>query len=86
MQRAQTPSLVSRHHARIRHDGGRWYVEGTGSTNGTVLVSGADRSEIVVEPPADERGGWTGESVAIRPGDELVFGKSTRYVVIAGVR
>ena len=78
---------VSRHHACIWHDGaGEWYVKGTGSTNGTVLVSGADRSEIVVEPPADERGGWTGESVAIRPGDELVFGKSTRYVVIAGVR
>lgn len=59
---------------------------GTGSTNGTVLVNGADRSETVVEPPADERSDWTGEPVTIRPGDELVFGKSTRYVVIAGVR
>lgn len=78
---------VSRHHACIWHDGAsEWYVKGAGSKNGTVLVSGADRSEIVVEPPADERGGWTGESVAIRPGDELVFGKSTHYVVIAGVR
>ena len=78
---------VSRHHARIWHDGeGEWYVKGTGSTNGTVLVSGADRSETVVEPPADERGGWTGEPVALKPGDELVFGKSTHYVVIAGVR
>lgn len=42
------------------HDGGRWYVEGTGSTNGTALVSGADRSEVVVEPPAEARAGWTG--------------------------
>lgn len=49
-------------------------------------MSGADRSEVVVEPPAEARAGWTGAPVAIRPGDELVFGKSTRYVVIAGVR
>ena len=78
---------VSGVHARIWHDdAGAWYVEGAGSRNGTVLVSGADRSETVVEPPADEREGWTSAPVALKPGDELVFGKNTRYVVIAGVR
>ena len=78
---------VSGHHARIWHDESDiWYVEGLGSKNGTVLVSGVDKSEAVVEPPADERTGWTGAPVALQPGDELVFGKSTRYVVIAGVK
>ena len=78
---------TSRHHARIWHDDAdTWYVEGAGSRNGTVLVSGADRSETVVEPPADEREGWTSAPVALKPGDELVFGKNTRYVVIAGVK
>lgn len=76
---------VSRHHARIWHDeSGAWFVEGAGSKNGTVLISGADRSETVVEPPADEREGWESAPVALKPGDELVFGKNTRYVVIAG--
>lgn len=51
-----------------------------------MLVSGADRSETIVEPPADEREGWKSTPVALKPGDELVFGKNTRYVVIAGVR
>lgn len=79
---------VSRHHARIWHDDtGEWRIEGMGSKNGTVLVSGADRPEVVVvEPPADKREGWRSAPVTIRPGDELVFGKSTRYMVIAGVR
>ena len=76
---------VSRRHARIWHDStGTWFVEGAGSKNGTVLVSGVDRSETVVEPPADEREGWESTPVALKPGDELVFGKNTRYVVIAG--
>lgn len=78
---------VSGHHARIWHDGaGAWFVEGSGSKNGTVLVSGVDRSEVIVEPPADEREGWESVPVALKPGDELVFGKNTHYVVIAGVR
>lgn len=77
---------VSGHHARIWHEDGTWYVEGLGSKNGTVLVSGADKTETIVEPAAGEREGWTSQPVALQPGDELVFGKSTRYVVIAGVQ
>lgn len=77
---------VSRHHARIWHDGDSWYVEGLGSTNGTTLISGLDGSRRVVEPPADEREGWTGAPVMLKPADELVFGNSTRYLVIAGMR
>ena len=78
---------VSGHHARIWCDeDGSWHIEGLGSKNGTVLVSGADKGETVVEPPAGERDGWTSAPVELQPGDELVFGKNTRYVVIAGVK
>ena len=84
---AELAEEFSGHHARIWHDGaGAWFVEGSGSKNGTVLVSGVDRSEVIVEPPADEREGWESVPVALKPGDELVFGKNTHYVVIAGVR
>lgn len=78
-------SDVSGHHARIWHsDGNTWFVEGAGSKNGTTLISGADKSEIIVEPPASTRKGWTSAPVPLKPGDELVLGKNTRYVVIAG--
>lgn len=78
-------SDVSGHHARIWHsDDGAWFIEGTGSKNGTTLISGADKSEILVEPPASMREGWTSAPVPLKPGDELVLGKNTRYVVIAG--
>ena len=49
-------------------------------------MSGVNRSEVIVEPPFDEREGWESGPVALKPGDELVFGKSTHYVVIAGMR
>lgn len=80
-------SDVSGRHARIWHDeAGEWRIEGMGSKNGTVLVSGTDHSEVVVEPPAGEREEWESKPMTLKPGDELVFGKSTHYVVIAGVR
>lgn len=77
---------VSRHHARIWHDGGSWFVEGLGSTNGTTLISGLDGSETVVEPPRDSREGWRSEPVMLKPADELVFGSNTRYLVIASMQ
>ncbi len=77
---------VSGRHARIwRGDDGVWYVEGLESRNGTVLVDGATRERMVVEPPADEREGWQSAPVPFRPGDELVFAANTRFVAVAGV-
>lgn len=46
---------VSGRHAHVWCDEeGRWFVEDLGSRNGTVVVSGVDRSKIVVAPPKGE--------------------------------
>ena len=42
---------ASREHLRIWLEGGHWYAQGLGSTNGTVLESGAGDGDIVIEPP-----------------------------------
>ena len=41
---------VSRKHLRIFEDGSAWYAQGLGSTNGTTLISGADKSITEIEP------------------------------------
>lgn len=46
---------ASREHLRIWLEGGHWYAQGLGSTNGTVLESGAGDGDIVIEPPRDQR-------------------------------
>lgn len=57
-------------------DRGRWLVEDFGSTNGTVLVSGADgsRSELVPGRPA-----------VLLPGDRLVLAGTTVLVAVEGL-
>lgn len=48
---------VSGRHAHVWCDEeGRWFVEDLGSRNGTVVVSGVDRSKIVVAPPKGKKG------------------------------
>lgn len=79
-------SDVSSEHLRIfRAEDGQWYAEGMGSKNGTVLISGADGSRQVVEPPRAERDGWEAVPVALHPGDELVLGSDTHFAVIVGM-
>lgn len=46
---------ASREHLRIWLEGEHWYAQGLGSTNGTVLESGAGDGDIVIEPPRDLR-------------------------------
>lgn len=79
---------VSAHHAALWRDEatGEWLVEGLGSKHGSLLVDGATRETKVVEPPKAERGAWSGQPVPLHPGDELLLGADTRFVVIAGVR
>lgn len=78
-------SDVSSEHLRIfRDEDGQWYAEGMGSKNGTVLVSGADGSKVVVEPPRAERKDWVSGPVELHPGDELVLGSDTHFAIIAG--
>lgn len=60
---------VSRKHLRIFEDGKTWYAQGLGSTNGTTLISGADRSITVVEPrdSANEQYPPPSKSVTVTP-------------------
>lgn len=77
---------VSARHVRIwRAENGRWYVEGLDSKNGTVLVSGADRREAVVEPPRKDRTGFVSRPMEILPSDELVLARDTVFMVMEGV-
>ena len=77
---------VSGLHARLWcDDAGRWWVEGLGSRNGTVLVSGLTGEETTVEPPAAERREWQAAPVEVAPGDQLRLGESTTFVLIEGL-
>lgn len=78
---------VSGHHLRIWHEGDSWFAQGLGSKNGTVLISGLTHEEVAVELPEAQResSAPAAEAVAIQPGDELVLGANTRFVVIEGI-
>lgn len=77
---------VSGRHARIWCDEeGRWWVEGLGSRNGTVLVSGLTGEETPIEPPASERRDFQPAPVPLAPGDQLRLGQSTTFVLIEGL-
>ncbi len=76
---------VSAHHARIWCDAeGRWFVEGLGSRNGTVVRSGATRECTVVEPPRDRSEGFEARPVRLRSGDELLLADDTAFIVLEG--
>lgn len=75
---------VSRRHLRIWSDGcGRWFAQGLDSTNGTVLISGADRTERVVERPRAQREESPCDPpVELHPGDTLRLGGTTRFLAV----
>lgn len=76
-------SDVSREHLRIWKSDGRWYAQGLGSTNGSSLISGADRSEHIIELPRARRTSAAPPApVEIRNGDTLCLGATTRFLVI----
>jgi len=67
---------VSARHAHIWCDAqGNWLVEDLGSTNGTVVVGGADGVCVQVEP---------GRTARLNPGDELKLGESTTFAILLG--
>nr|WP_240138950.1 FHA domain-containing protein [Collinsella aerofaciens] len=78
---------ASREHLRIWLEGGRWYAQGLGSTNGTVLESGAGDGDIVIEPPRDQREpGKIYPPVEIENSDRLPLGSPynvSRYCGLA---
>ena len=74
---------VSRHHARVFVKDGTWYVEGLGSTNGTVLISGADMTQQVVEATRHARtAGSAHPPVPLSNGDIICLGATTRFLVM----
>lgn len=77
---------VSARHLHIwRAEDGRWFVQGLNSKNGTVLISGADRRRVVVEPPRAESAQFVPEPIEILPSDELILGRDTVFMVMEGV-
>ena len=76
---------VSAHHALVKCDAeGRWFIEGLGSRNGTLVRNGATRACTVVEPPRDEREGFQPEPVRICAGDEILLADDTAFIVLEG--
>lgn len=76
---------VSRRHLRVWRDPGTlaWLAQGLGSTNGTIVISGEDRSVRVIEPP--RRGRERGREyppVPILASDMLCLGATTRFLVV----
>lgn len=75
--------LVSKEHARIwRGEDGLWWIQGLGSTNGTVVIDGTTRESIVVELPRSERTKDDKPGIfELHAGDTIVLGESTRFLV-----
>lgn len=72
---AEVDEDVSAEHVRVAWDAerGGWTVCDLGSTNGTVLVSGADGERVQLEAQ---------QPVELYPGDEITLGASTTFVAM----
>lgn len=78
---------VSAEHLLVFLEDGLWYAQGLSSTNGTVLVSGADGAETLIEPPRSGRvPSSTYPPVRIDVGDVLRLGSRTSFLVVLGAK
>ena len=66
---------VSRTHALVWRENGRWYIQDQHSTNGTIVISGTTGNEISVEPEPNA-------PVEIAATDILCLGATTRFIVM----
>ena len=73
---------VSRKHLRVFKHGNAWFAQGLGSTNGTTLLSGADKSVHVVEPVLSCKAAEPCPPVRIHHGDTLRLGSTTQFLVL----
>ena len=74
---------VSARHVVVWCQDGRWWCQGLGSANGTVLISGEDKQLTSVELPRSLRDGSTASvPVELREGDALCLGLRTRFLVL----
>ena len=87
---ADVDADVSRNHLRLWTENGTWYAQDLGSTNGSCLISGADRSETVIAPPRKERDPRTAlqpsSPVSIANSDTLRLGATTCFLVVSTAR
>lgn len=73
---------VSRKHLRIFKHGDAWFAQGLGSTNGTKLLSGVDKSIQEVEPKRSTKPTMPSPPVRIHHGDTLCLGSTTQFLVL----
>ena len=76
---------VSRNHARIWCDGMRWFIADLGSTNGTRVISGADKSLHEVggrKMPGTPGDLGMSEPFEISNSDIICLGATTRFLVM----
>ena len=74
---------VSRQHARIWREDGTWWVQGLGSTNVTMLISGDTHEPTIVELPRSKRtSDETPAPVEIANSDLLRLGSTTDFLVM----
>lgn len=75
--------LVSKRHLHVYcTPEGQWFVQGLGSTNGTKLIDGATKSEVVVEPPKAESAGVVSGPVPLHVGDALHLAGTTVFLAM----
>lgn len=78
---------VSAHHARVyRDDKGGWFVEDLGSRNATRVRDGASHEITFVGSRNAEDCETEENSKRIYPGDEIMLGDSTIFLVLEGIR
>lgn len=92
---AQVGPDVSGEHLRLWREDVGWFVQGLGSRNGTVLVSGLTGERTVVEPTHEERRqmrraekaapGVEPPMFRVFPGDQLELAKSTTFLLVEGI-
>ena len=74
---------VSRYHAKIWYENNRWLCEDLGSTNGTYIISGSDRSRHVIKPPRNKSKTCVEyPPQELRENDVLQLGGSTFFNVL----
>lgn len=86
---AQGPSTVtdvgfdvSREHLRIERIDGEWVARGLGSTNGSILYRRGESARVIEMPAKISSPETVHTSVPIQAGDELMLGRSTRFLVM----
>ena len=72
---ADVDADVSRSHAMVWREDGRWLIRDLGSLNGTRVISGADGTELSV-------GTSPAEAIELQATDVVCLGNTTRFIVM----